>query len=127
MENKSYCGGRRAASSQAGTFVPKGPQGQKLRLQLQGGFVESIVRKADSIFENAIATFGRTPQAIDITDIRANAGHGYFEKALPLGCLEKKPFFLRQAMPDSTASDFRTRRLAMAQPLHIVLVRSWHL
>jgi hypothetical protein len=85
------------------------------------------VRKVDSIFENAIATFRRTPQAPDIADIRANAGHGYFEKALPLSRLKKKPFFLRQAMPDSTISDFRTRRLAMAQPLHIVLARPWHL
>jgi hypothetical protein len=85
-----------------------------------------VVRKADSTFENVVATFRRTPQTIDIADIGANASHGYFEKALLLSRLEKEPFFLRQAMPDLTASDFRTRRLAMAQPLHIILSRSWH-
>jgi hypothetical protein len=79
---------------------------KKLRLQLQGGFVEPVVRKADSILENAVATFRLTPQAINIANIRANAGHGNFEKALPLGRFEKKPFFLRQPMPDLTTSDF---------------------
>jgi len=40
------------------------------------------------------AVGGLTPKTVNVDDVFADSGDGYFEKALPFGCLEKDTFFL---------------------------------
>ena len=76
--------------------------------------------------DDEIAAFCSTPKSVNVQNIRADPADRDFEKALPLGCLEELTLFLGQAVADPAATDFCPSRLAPAEPLDIVFVRSGH-
>lgn len=77
-------------------------------------------------FQEEGPSLGGTPEAIDIHNVRPDSGDGNLEKTLALGGFEKQTLFLSKPVADPAASDLCTRRLAAAQPLHVVLVGFWH-
>ena len=97
-----------------------------LQLEAGAGYAASMRRYKRPAFEDEIAAFCLTPEAVNIQDVLADTSDWDLEKPLPRGGLKKQPFLLREAVTSPATANLCPRGFATAQPFDIVLVRSWH-
>ena len=77
-------------------------------------------------FEDKVASIRGTPEAVNIHNVWSNSSNRDFEKPLALSRLKELAFLFSEAVPDPTASNFRSCCLATAEPLDVIFVWFWH-
>jgi len=83
--------------------------------------MEKWISCGRTALDDACATFGEAPKAVDVDDVGTDAGHGELEKPLTFGGFEEQALLLSQPVSDAAAADFRTRGIATAEMLDVVL------